>query len=185
MRVLWSIPVAIGISLHIFVVMMECGATQAGLDKKRILQTAAVFVSVQLGMQSLGIVATWLVERVFQIHLLSRFYKYTTFAILAGIGCHRIRDALRADSLPEERHPRLSLWQCVRISARTGGEALAAGMSLYYYCSPWSGICIVCLAFFAALAGFSYGYLNGVTRRRFLCTADGCLMAALAVSIVL
>jgi putative Mn2+ efflux pump MntP len=178
-------PVAVGISLHIFVIMMECGATQAGLDKRRILQTAAVFVCVQLAMQSLGITTTWLVEKVFQIHILSRFYKYTTFAILAGIGYRRIRDALKANSLAEERHPRLSLKQCVRISVRTGGEALAAGMSLFYYSSPWSGICIVCLAFLAAIAGFSYGYWNGVSKRRFLCTVDGCLMAVLAVRIVL
>ena len=33
--IIWSVLVGVGIALHIFVVMMETGATQAGLGKKK------------------------------------------------------------------------------------------------------------------------------------------------------
>ena len=34
--VLWSVLVGLGTALHIFVIMMETGATQSGLKKKKI-----------------------------------------------------------------------------------------------------------------------------------------------------
>ena len=33
--IIWSVLVGVGIALHIFVVMMETGATQGGLGKKK------------------------------------------------------------------------------------------------------------------------------------------------------
>lgn len=56
--IIWSVLVGVGIALHIFVVMMETGATQGGLRKKKIFALGAIFLGVQICMQTCGILLT-------------------------------------------------------------------------------------------------------------------------------
>ena len=53
----------LGTALHIFVIMMETGATQSGLKKKKIFALGGIFLVVQLCMQVCGILLTWWVKQ--------------------------------------------------------------------------------------------------------------------------
>ena len=73
--IIWSVLVGVGIALHIFVVMMETGATQGGLGKKKIFALGAIFLGVQICMQTCGILLTWWIKQYLHIAALERIYK--------------------------------------------------------------------------------------------------------------
>ena len=177
--VLWSILVGLGIALHIFVVMMETGATQAGLEKKKIFALGAIFLVVQLGMQSLGILLTWWIKQYLQIQILERVYKTVYVLLLIWIG-YQLFSCLRQTDFPgEKKSSPLSLKRCAHLSFRTSAEALLLGMTMYYYSSILSFFWVVSLGFLAAVGGFSFGYWNGVRNEKVLCSIDGALLLCL------
>ena len=46
--------------------MMETGATQGGLRKKKIFALGAIFLGVQICMQTCGILLTWWIKQYLQ-----------------------------------------------------------------------------------------------------------------------
>ena len=76
----------VGIALHIFVVMMETGATQGGLRKKKIFALGAIFLGVQICMQTCGILLTWWIKQYLHIAALERIYKTVYVILLIWIG---------------------------------------------------------------------------------------------------
>ena len=101
--VLWSVLVGLGTALHIFVIMMETGATQSGLKKKKIFALGGIFLVVQLCMQVCGILLTWWVKQYLQIDLLERIYKtvYVFLMILIGYQLFvRLRNLMNGNLLP-------------------------------------------------------------------------------------
>ena len=133
--IIWSVLVGVGIALHIFVVMMETGATQAGLGKKKIFALGAIFLIVQICMQICGILLTWWIKQYLHIAALERIYKTVYVILLIWIG-YKLFARLRKTDFPDERKSSpLSLKQCAALSFRTSAEALLLGMTMYYYSS--------------------------------------------------
>lgn len=177
--VIWSILVGLGIALHIFVVMMETGATQAGLEKKKIFALGGIFLVVQLCMQSCGILLTWWIKQYLQIDLLERIYKTVYVLLMIWIG-YQLFARLRKPDFPDERKSSpLSLKRCAHLSFQTSAEALLLGMTMYYYSSILSFFWVVSLGFMAAVGGFSFGYWNGVRSEKVLCSIDAILLLCL------
>lgn len=174
--ILWSVLVALGISLHIFVVMMETGATQAGMEKKRVFALSGVFLAVQIGVQILGIALTWWIKRYLQIDLVERLYKFAYVVLLIGISYHLVLKLRQSDYPEEKKNSPVSIKQCAILSFRTSAEALLLGMTMYYYDSLTACLFIVILGFFSAVGGFFFGYLNGVRSEKTLCAIDGVLL---------
>lgn len=144
--IIWSVLVGVGIALHIFVVMMETGATQGGLGKKKIFALGAIFLGVQICMQTCGILLTWWIKQYLHIAALERIYKTVYVILLIWIG-YKLFVRLRKTDFPDERKSSpLSLKQCAALSFRTSAEALLLGMTMYYYSSilsffwvaPWA-----------------------------------------------
>lgn len=177
--------VALGISLHIFVVMMETGATQSGVNKKQILALAGIFLAVQIGVQMIGILLTWWIKRLVQIELIERIYKIAYVLLLVGIGCQLFVKLGRTDYPGERKNSPLSLKRCAHLSFQTSAEAFLIGMTMYYYDSLTACIFILALGFLAAVGGFSFGYWNGVRSEKVLCSIDGILLFVLVCRAVL
>lgn len=186
MTVLWSLLVAVGLSLHIFVIMMKTGATQTGIGKKQMWKIAAVFAGIQLLLQCLGAAITWGMEQFKNISFLHYLYKFIIFAILAEISLRRLYTALKKEELfHERREAYLTLKKAAFISARTGGIAIVLGMNMYYcYCLP-TALPLIAISLITAVAGFAYGYWNGVMGEKIFSALSGGLMAFLAASMVL
>lgn len=174
--VLWSVLVGLGTALHIFVIMMETGATQSGLEKKKIFALGGIFLVIQLCMQACGILLTWWIKQYLRIRLLERIYK-TAYVLLMILIGYQLFVRLRNPDIPDERKSSpLSLKRCAQLSFRTSTEALLLGMTMYYYSSILSFFWVVSLGFLAAVGGFSFGYWNGVRSEKVLCSIDGVLL---------
>lgn len=133
--IIWSVLVGVGIALHIFVVMMETGATQGGLRKKKIFALGAIFLGVQICMQTCGILLTWWIKQYLHIAALERIYKTVYVILLIWIG-YKLFARLRKTDFPDERKSSpLSLKQCAALSFRTSAGSPALGMTMYYYSS--------------------------------------------------
>lgn len=116
--IIWSVLVGVGIALHIFVVMMETGATQGGLRKKKIFALGAIFLGVQICMQTCGILLTWWIKQYLHIAALERIYKTVYVILLIWIG-YKLFARLRKTDFPDERKSSpLSLKQCAALSFR-------------------------------------------------------------------
>lgn len=177
--IIWSVLVGVGIALHIFVVMMETGATQGSLRKEKIFALGAIFLGVQICMQTCGILLTWWIKQYLHIAALERIYKTVYVILLIWIG-YKLFARLRKTDFPDERKSSpLSLKQCAALSFRTSAEALLLGMTMYYYSSILSFFWVVSLGFLAAVGGFSFGYWNGVRSEKVLCSIDGVLLLCL------
>ena len=182
--VLWSVLVGLGTALHIFVIMMETGATQSGLEKKKIFALGGIFLVIQLCMQACGILLTWWIKQYLRIELLERIYK-TAYVLLMILIGYQLFVRLRNPGIPDERKSSpLSLERCAQLSFRTSTEALLLGMTMYYYSSILSFFWVVSLGFLAAVSGFSFGYWNGVRSEKVLCSIDGALLLWLVCRVV-
>ena len=100
--IIWSVLVGVGIALHIFVIMMETGATQGGLRKKKIFALGAIFLGVQICMQTCGILLTWWIKQYLHIAALERIYKTVYVILLIWIG-YKLFARLRKTDFPDER----------------------------------------------------------------------------------
>lgn len=185
MIVLYDLLAALGISLHIFLIMMETGATQAGTDKKRIAEIASIFVVVQIGLQVLGIGLTWFVKHFLNVRLIERFYKIIYLLLLVGIGYQLIHKIKSMECPDEKKNEALTLKRCASLSLHTSGEALLLGMTMYHYVSLKACIFIVSLSYLTAITGFSYGYWNGVKNEKIICSINGVLIFFLTFQAIL
>ena len=150
----------VGIALHIFVVMMETGATQGDLGKKKIFALGAIFLGVQICMQTCGILLTWWIKQYLHIAALERIYKTVYVILLIWIG-YKLFARLRKTDFPDER------------------KSSPLSLTMYYYSSILSFFWVVSLGFLAAVGGFSFGYWNGVRSEKVLCSIDGALLLCL------
>lgn len=173
---MWSLLTAFGIALHIFVIMMETGATQAGMVRKRLAAISGIFLTVQLAVLASGIFLTWWIKQYLQIASLERLHKMVYLLLFLGIGLQILLKLRQTDGPDERKRSPLTLTHSAFLSFRTSAQALLLGMTMFGYASLPAGLFIIALGFSASFGGFYYGFLNGVRNEKFLCAVDGILV---------
>jgi putative Mn2+ efflux pump MntP len=183
--VVWII--ALGLALHIFETTMEIGATQVNWGKKMALGMGILYAGVQLIMMTLGVLLTYILEKLLAIHIISRVYHYMAVLFLIVIAVRRCMNAADRTGFLERRGEPLSMSRCIGKSLQTGLEAVIIGICLYYMSGTalWGGICVLVLSIPGAVGGFLYGYWWGVKQKKMVCMTDAALMALVALVLLI
>lgn len=178
--IIWSVLVGVGIALHIFVIMMETGATQGGLRKKKNLRPGSNF-SGRPDLYADLRNPPDLVDQAVSSHCRPGAHLQNGLCDSPDLDrLQAFRTAAENRHFPDERKSSpLSLKQCAALSFRDQRGSPALGMTMYYYSSILSFFWVVSLGFLAAVGGFSFGYWNGVRSEKVLCSIDGVLLLCL------
>lgn len=153
-RLIWTVlPIAVALGMDAFAVSVASGMTVNPMTGRHVFRMSWHFGLFQALMPLLGWAAGQAVASRIQA-----WDHWVAFAILAGISCKMIWDALREDHSGKVTDPTRG-WTLVALSVGTSIDALAVGLSFSLLNVPiiWAAVCIGITASLMSLAGLWLG----------------------------
>ena len=177
------LAVSVGLSLYIFLLTQEIGATQNDLEKKRMTALGLAFSGMQILLIAVGILVVYVFGSLLKMS--NQTFLVISFAILFVLGLREIRMSWKEKDFHEELRERLTLKDCLKSSFKTGLASLAIGIGAWFF-YPEKIISVLIMAVcavFSAAIGLWVGYWFGCIGRQKIGFCSGAVFLLVAVRI--
>ena len=186
MQIIYTVFVILGIGFNVFISTQGIGATQAQLDKKKMVAMGIVFGFLEMIMLSVGYGVSILLERSYGLIASRSIDKKLAAIFMIIIGMHVIYQGIQKSSLKECREEPLK-WknyvaQATVVSLKSGvvGACLPS-VSVGHWIEA---ILIWGLTALLATLGFCQGYFKGYTKRKMACWISGVALLSGAAAVL-